>query len=60
MVLMEPSQIDQDFGAYIWVPSQFEIEEIQKALDQSDKLTHKLLGRGWGGLRPYYRLEDFM
>jgi len=60
MVLLEPSQIDTDFGTYIWVPSQDEIEQIQRALKKSDELTHELRGRGWAGRRPYWRVEDFM
>jgi len=60
MVLLEPSQIDTDFGTYIWVPSQDEIEQILRALKKSDELTHELKGRGWAGRRPYWRVEDFM
>jgi len=60
MVILEPSQIDQDFGRPVWVPSQDEIEAIQRALKRSDELTHELRGRGWAGRRPYWRVEDFM
>ena len=60
MVILEPSQIDTDFGTYVWVPSQDELEQIQKALRKSDELTHELLGRGWAGIRPFWKLEDFM
>ena len=60
MVILEPSQIDQDFGVQVWVPSQDELERIQAALEKSDKLTHDLLGRGWAGIRPFWKLEDFM
>ena len=60
MVFLEPSQIDKDFDANVWVPSAKELDQIRKALDKSDELTHELLGRGWGGARPYYKLEDFM
>ena len=60
MVILEPSQIDLDFGVPVWVPSQDELEQIQKALRKSDELTHELLGHGWAGRRPFYKLEDFM
>ena len=60
MVFLEPSPIDKDFEANVWVPSAKELEQIQRALDKSDELTHDLLGRGWGGARPFYKLEDFM
>jgi len=60
MVELEPSDIDQDFGFPVWVPSQDEIDEILRALKKSDELTHELRGRGWAGRRPYWRVEDFM
>jgi len=60
LVILEPSQIDTDFGTYVWVPSQNEIEQILRALKKSDELTHELRGRGWAGRRPYWRVEDFM
>lgn len=60
MVFLESSPIDKDFEVSVWVPSVEELEAIQRALDRSDKLTHSLLGRGWNGKRPYWKLEDFM
>lgn len=60
MVFLEASQIDKDFEAYVWVPSAEELEEINKKLSKSDELTHELLGRGWAGKRPFWKLEDFM
>jgi len=60
LVELEPSGIDQDFGTPIWVPSQDELERILQAMRESDKRTHELLGRGWAGRRPYWRVEDFM
>ena len=60
MVILEPSQIDEDFGVPVWVPSQEELEQIRRALKRSNELTHELRGRGWGGRRPYWRVEDFM
>lgn len=60
MVFLVPSPIDKDFEACVWVPSVKELEAIQKALDESDGLTHNLLGHGWNGKRPYWKLVDFM
>ena len=60
MVLFETSQADFDFEGYVWFPSQDELDRIQRSLSKSDELTHNLLGRGWSGKRPFYRLEDFM
>ena len=60
MVFLDPSPIDKDFEAYVWVPSVEELEAIQRALDKSDDLTHSLLGHGWNGKRPFWKLEDFM
>jgi hypothetical protein len=60
LVFLEPSEIDKDFEANVWVPSAEELEQIGKALDESDRKTHELLGHGWNGVRPYWKLEDFM
>lgn len=60
MVFLESSEIDKDFEAYVWVPSAEELDQIKRALDKSDDLTHELLGRGWNGPRPFWKLEDFM
>ena len=48
-------------GRYlIWFPKEEETKAIQEALNRSDYLTEKLLGRGWGGRRPFYMLHHFM
>lgn len=60
MVFLEPSPIDEDFATYIWVPSAEELREIKRKLDKSDDLTHNLLGHGWGGKRPFWKLYEFM
>jgi len=59
-LVLKPSQADRDFGVPILFLSADELEVIQRALDKSDELTHQLLGRGWGGKRPFWKLEDFM
>ena len=60
MVFLESSPIDKDFATYIWVPSEDELRQIREALDRSDDMTHRLLGHGWAGKRPFYKLHDFM
>jgi len=60
MVFLENSPIDKDFEANVWVPSVEDLEKIKAALDKSDNLTHKMLGHGWTGKRPFHKLEDFM
>lgn len=60
MVFLEPSSIDNDFGCHVWVPSQDELEEIQRKMKRSDRLTHDLLGHGWAGRRPFWMVHDFM
>jgi len=59
-LVLRPSQVDRDFGVPVLFLEADEIEVIQKALDKSDELTHQLLGRGWGGKRPFWKVEDFM
>jgi len=60
LVALEPSPIDKDFEAYVWFPSVEELSQIMRALDSSDELTYKLLGRGWDGKRPFRKLHEFM
>jgi hypothetical protein len=59
-VILEPSQADLDFGYPILFLSEDEVELIKEAFDKSDKLTEKVLGRGWGGKRPYQKLHHFV
>ncbi len=60
LVFLENSPIDKDFEACVWVPTAEDLERIRAALDKSDDLTHKMLGHGWSGKRPYWKLQDFM
>jgi len=60
MIFLESSPIDKDFEAYVWVPTAQELQLILEALDESDELTHELLGHGWNGKRPFWKLHDFM
>jgi hypothetical protein len=61
MVFLESSPIDKYFEAHVWVPAAQELQLILEALNESDELTHELLGHGWAsGPRPFQKLEDFM
>ena len=59
-VILQPSPADQDFGVPILFLSEDETTVIREAFNKSDKLTEKLLRRGWLGKRPYQRLHHFM
>ncbi len=60
MVFLENSPIDKDFGTSVWVPKADELEKIIQFLDKSNELTHELIGHGWNGRRPYWKLHEFM
>ena len=60
-VVLEHSPIDDEAGACLWFPKAWQLEELLKALQRSDELTHMMLSHGWlRGPRPYIRLEDFI
>ena len=60
-LILKPSQIDEDFGVPTLFLTQEQLETIQKAMDESDELTHRLLGHGWfHGKRPYFKLYELM
>jgi len=58
-LILEQSPADEDFGVPIWFPSEYQIRAVREAMDRSDELTEKLLGRGWLGVRPYLKLHHF-
>jgi hypothetical protein len=61
MVFLEPSPIDKDFETFVWVPSAKELKDLLRKMDESDRKTYDLLGRGWDhGPRPYLKVSDFM
>ena len=61
MLFLQDSPIDRDFKANVWVPSVKDLQNIKKAFEKSDRLTHQLLGRGWNfGVRPYLQVGDFL
>lgn len=74
VVVLEPSKLDVDFGLpeiafrilrefgavfYLFLEAD-QLEELQHKFKESDELTHRLLGHGWSGKRPFWKLEDFM
>lgn len=59
-LVLKSSPADQDFGVPTLFLSAEELQVITEALDKSDELTEKLLGRGWLGKRPYQKLHHFM
>jgi len=56
----EESPIDTDFGEQAWVPSAEELKRLSALMNQTDGLTFKMVGRGWDGVRPYHKLEEFV
>ena len=60
-LILKPSQIDEDIGVPTLFLTQEQLEAIQEAMEKSDELTYRLLGRGWfHGKRPYFKLADLM
>ena len=74
VMVCKPSQLDVDFGLpdivykilkeynvvfYVFLEADH-LEELQHKFKKSDELTHDLLGHGWAGRRPFWKLEDFM
>jgi len=59
-LILQASQADVDFGVPTLFLTADDVDIIKEAFDKSDKLTHDLLGRGWGGRRPYAEIQDFM
>ena len=59
-LILKPSRVDEDFGVPTLFLTQEQLEIICEAMRESDELTHRLLGRGWAGKRPYYKLWEMM
>lgn len=74
-VVFEASQLDCDLGGlppetlavfaatcqeFHFFISAYDLKRVEALMDESDKLTFDLLGRGWDGIRPYHRLEEFV
>jgi len=63
LVLGAPTKIDGDTGEFVLIVTQQHVDDLKKALDESDDITHKLTGKqSWGGPRPHASpwLEHYM
>jgi len=59
-IVLRQSQVDADFGAQTLFLEEQHLRAIEEAFRKSDELTHDLLGHGWNGVRPFWKLEDFL
>jgi hypothetical protein len=60
-VFFRRSQLDHDFGAFlVWSPEFWQVELIKRVIEWTQKATHDMLGRPFGGEMPYAELQDFM
>lgn len=60
-LVLEPSQLDDDFGMPTVFLDQRHVDEILEAFKRSDELTYVYRGRGWfHGDRPFFKLQDFL
>ena len=74
-VVFEASQLDSDLGRlppetlavfnateqeFHFFITAYDLKRIEALMDESDKLTFDLIGRGWDGIRSFHKLEEFM
>ena len=60
-LVLQPSQVDRDFGANVFFASADLPQKLLEAFKISDELTHKILGHGWtNSSRPFLKMEDFI
>jgi len=55
-----PTQLDKDVKRVVWTPEAWQLEASLEIVKWSQKATHDLLGRPYGGKMPYGELLDFM
>jgi hypothetical protein len=55
-----PTQLDKDLGLAVWAPEGWQAEAILRVIEWSQKATHDLLGRAFGGRMPYAELTDLL
>jgi len=55
-----PTQLDNDVKRVVWTPEAWQLEAALEVIKWSQKATHDLLGRPFGGKMPYAELVDFM
>ncbi|MEM3640582.1 MAG: hypothetical protein QXQ94_09525 [Candidatus Bathyarchaeia archaeon] len=54
------TQLDKDMNRAVWSPEAWQLEAALEVIRWSQKATHDLLGRPFGGKMPYAELADFM
>jgi hypothetical protein len=54
------TQLDKDMKRVVWAPEAWQLEAALETIKWSQKATHDLLGRPFGGKMPYAELVDFM
>jgi hypothetical protein len=60
-VFFKRSQLDRDFATFlVWTPEFWQIELIKRVIEWTQKATHDMLGRPFGGEMPYAELQDFI
>ena len=59
-VYFERSPVDDDFNELVWFPTDADLMRILNLLHESDRETHKMLGHGWEGKRPYHMLAEML
>jgi len=59
-LVLKTSQVDTDFGISTLFLTDGHLKAVEEAFKKSDELTHELLGHGWNGQRPFWKVEDFM
>jgi hypothetical protein len=52
--------LDKDMKRVVWTPELWQLEAASEVIKWSQKATHDLLGRPFGGKMPYAELADFV
>ena len=55
-----PTKLDRDVKRVVWAPKAWQLEAALETIRWSQKATHDLLGRPFGGEMPYAELADFL
>jgi len=54
------TQLDKDMKRAVWTPEAWQLEAALQVINWSQKATHDLLGRPFGGKLSYAEIADFM
>ena len=54
------TQLDKDLKRAVWTPEAWQLEAALQVINWSQKATHDLLGRPFGGKLSYAEIADFM